>query len=106
MPRIYALGMANIIAVPPSNLLIDAENPRLSTANQGQREAMRALAKHLNRKIVVLAKDIVAFGMDPSNLSIVMPDSDSEGRYYVVEGNRRLIALRALENPDTFVGAL
>lgn len=98
--------MADIRSIAPSNLLVDAENPRLSKPNEGQREAMRALAKLMSRKILALAKDIVEKGLNPADLPIVMPANDRENRYVVLEGNRRLVALKALENPDSFVGAL
>ena len=67
---------------------------------------MRALAKLMPRKIVALARDIVENGLNPADLPIVMAANDSEKRYVVLEGNRRLVALKALENPDSFVGAL
>ena len=98
--------MADVGSIPPSNLLVDAANPRLSQPNEGQREAMRALAKLMPRKIVALARDIVENGLNPADLPIVMAANDSEKRYVVLEGNRRLVALKALENPDSFVGAL
>lgn len=49
----------------------------------------------------VLAADIVQYGTDPSTLPIVIPQPGDTGRYIVVEGNRRLAALRALENPES-----
>ena len=94
--------MADIRSIAPSNLLVDAANPRLSQPNEGQREAMRALAKLMSRKTLTLAKDIVENGLNPADLSIVMPAHDSENRYVVLEGNRRLVTLKALENPDSF----
>ncbi len=98
--------MADIRSIGPSNLLMDAENPRLSRPNEGQREAMRALADIMPRKILALAKDIIENGLNPADLPIVMSANDSENRYIVLEGNRRLVALKALENPDSFVGSL
>lgn len=98
--------MADIRSIAPSNLLVDAENPRLSQPNEGQREAMRALTKPIPRKMLALAKDIVENGLNPADLLIVMPAHDSENRYVALEGNRRLVVLKALENPDSFVGAL
>jgi len=98
--------MAEMLAVQPSNLLIDAENPRLPQPNTGQREAQRALAEDQQRKILALAKHIVQYGLNPADLPIVMATNDDLKRYVVLEGNRRLTALRALENPELFVGAL
>lgn len=98
--------MAEVLSLLPSNLLIDAENPRLPQPNEGQREALRAMASHQQKKLVTLAKDIIEYGLNPSDLPIVMPANDDLKRYFVLEGNRRLVALRALENPDVLVGAL
>lgn len=98
--------MAEIISISPSNLLIDVVNPRLPQPNTGQREAQRALAEHLQRKILALAKHIVAHGLNPADLPIVMPTNDDLKRYLVLEGNRRLVALKGLENPDSLQGAV
>lgn len=96
--------MAEPLTIPVSNLLIDVENPRLPTPNVGQHEALRELAHDQQGKLIKLAQHIVRNGPNPAELPIVMPFD--ERRYVVLEGNRRLAALRALENPDSFVGAL
>ncbi len=57
-------------------------------------------------KIVSLAKSIVECGWSPSELLIAKP-SEKDNTYTVVEGNRRLAALKCLDNPnilpDSFV---
>jgi len=98
--------MAEIESIAPSNLQLDAENPRLDKANQGQRETLRALATEQKRKLVLLAKDIVEHGLNPSDLPIVTPHGTDRSKYTVLEGNRRIAALKALEAPDTLVGAI
>ncbi|MGD1061747.1 MAG: hypothetical protein ABR860_00680 [Terracidiphilus sp.] len=98
--------MPDTVPVPLADLLIDAENPRLPQPNVGQREALRAIATHQNKKLQALARDIVQHGLNPSDLPIVMPLKDDLKRYVVVEGNRRLTALRALENPEFLVDAV
>jgi hypothetical protein len=98
--------MPEVVLASPADLLIDAENPRLSQPNTGQREALRAIAQLLKRKLIVLAKDIVNHGINPAKLPIVMPIGDDTKRYVVLEGNRRLAALRLLENPELIVGAV
>lgn len=98
--------MPDVKLVAPSDLLLDAENARLAQPNVGQREALRALATLLDRYLVGLAADIVAFGIDPSTLPIVMPSGDDAKRYIVLEGNRRLAALKVLENPESITGAV
>lgn len=99
--------MAQPHLIPLSNLLVDVENPRLVEANEGQRETLRALAKEQGAKLSVLARDIVEFGLSPGDPFYVVELIDSASQQLVVlEGNRRLAALRALENPDLFDGAV
>ena len=98
--------MLEIASLSLPDLLIDTENPRLPQPNVGQRDALRAFAAHEPSKTIALAKDIVNYGMNPTELSIVMPLNDDLRRYVVLEGNRRLTALKALENPEWLVGAM
>lgn len=97
--------MADTLPIPISDLLIDAENPRLKQPNVGQRDAQRELAGYLQNKLVKLAQHIVDYGLNPSDLPIVMPNK-GDSRYIVLEGNRRLVALKSLENPDILSGAV
>ncbi len=96
--------MSEIIS--PADLLIDQENPRISQLDLGQHEAIQALAQLQGRKLLALAKDMVRYGLNPSELSIVMPHEGDLKRYVVLEGNRRLVALKALENPELLVDAV
>jgi len=96
--------MPEIISV--ADLLIDERNPRILQPNIGQHDAIRALAQLQGRKLLALAKDIVNHGLNPSELSIVMPHEGDPRRYVVLEGNRRLAALKALESPELLVGAV
>jgi len=94
--------VADSIPLKPVDLLIDEENPRIQQPNAGQNKALLALAQYLGPKLHALAADIVEHGLDPSNLPIVMPGG-GPARHVVLEGNRRLAALRALENPESIV---
>jgi hypothetical protein len=98
--------MPDVKLVGPADLLFDTANPRLSEPNKGQRDTWRSLAELLDRKLLVLARDIVRHGIDPSTLPIVMASGDDAKRYIVLEGNRRLAALKSLENPEVIVGAI
>lgn len=99
--------MAETLPIPPASLLIDTQNPRLPKPNLGQHEAQREIAQLQQRKLLTLAKDIVRYGLNPSELLIVMKlKGDEANRHVVLEGNRRLVALRGLENPEWMVGAL
>lgn len=92
--------------IPPSDLILDANNPRLGTPNSGQRDTLRAMAKLQGDKLVALASDIAINHLDPSTLPICLEPQKDQTKYVVLEGNRRLVALRALENPDALVGAI
>ena len=98
--------MPDYLTVPVASLLVDELNPRLSQPSSGQRVAIRALAKVQGRKLQVLAKDIVENGLNPGDLTIVMPFGSGANRFVVLDGNRRLTALRVLENPDLLVEAV
>lgn len=98
--------MPETLPVKPSDLVIDEQNPRILEPNGGQHKAQKELAKMLGKKLTVLAADILHHGLNPSDLSIVMPQPGSPGRYIVLEGNRRLVALRALENPEMLADAV
>jgi hypothetical protein len=98
--------MAETISVPLAALLIDPKNPRLPKPNLGQRDAQRAIATDQQRKLLALAEDITAYGLNVAELPIIMQSKGDElNRYYALEGNRRLVAVRALENPEWMIGA-
>ena len=102
--------MATTTSLPPAVLVVDAVNPRLPQPNLGQREVLQAIAQHQqqgpNSKLLALARDIVLHGLNPAELSIVMEFHDDPNRFVVLEGNRRLAAIRALENPEFLVDAV
>jgi hypothetical protein len=96
--------MATTLDIPISALLVDDKNPRLPQPNLGQRDAQRAIANDQQRKLFKLAEDIVAFGLNLAELPIVMQQKDDLHRYTVLEGNRRLVAIKGLENPEWLIG--
>ncbi len=103
----FLLGlMADVKPVSPADLLFDETNPRLSQPSMGQRGALRALATLLDRKLLKLAEDIVTYGVDPGSLPIVVSADKDANRYIVLDGNRRLAALKSLENPESISGAV
>jgi len=94
------------MSVPVADLAFDEENPRLGTPNEGQRAALRAMATIQGPKLRALAEDILEWGPDPSELPIVMKVEGNDSRYIVLDGNRRLTAIRSLENPDAITDAV
>ena len=87
-----------------SNILIDDHNPRLGHTTSDQTEAIRALAMRQGSKLLALTRDIVQHGLNPSDLPIVMPDGHDT--YRVLDGNRRITAIKILEQPDVVSGVV
>lgn len=96
--------MGRTLEISVSDLVVDTRNPRLVEPDRSPRDAMRDLAASQGAKLVALAKDVIGHGVNPSELPIVMPTKDQ--RYAVLEGNRRLTAIQALENPDLLANAV
>jgi len=84
--------------IPLDRILLDTENPRHPKFGT-QEEAVLYLCAH--EKIDVLANDIVYFQeLIPAQKLIVIPSNKNPGYFIVVEGNRRICALKLLSNPD------
>jgi hypothetical protein len=93
-------------SIPLADLIIDILNPRLEVEPANQRKAIQAIATLQKEKLATLAEDIVEHGVNPSDSPIVIAAPEQPGQYIVLEGNRRLAALKALETPDLIVGAV
>ena len=98
--------VAETLHIAPADLVLDSENPRLSQSHVGQRQTLQQMATLLQQKLSAMAGDIVDHGLDPSTIPIVMRLSGSPTRYVVLEGNRRLAAIRVLENSESVAGAV
>ncbi|MBK4771592.1 MAG: hypothetical protein FT726_18380 [Pantoea sp. Morm] len=84
-----------------SLIKIDQENVRFGgDVAQNQREAIQLMLADPEdtKKILKLAQHIVLHGLDPTELQLVVPDN--KGNFIVLEGNRRLTALKLLQRPD------
>ena len=79
------------------NLLLDPRNTRIPTAHQtdDQRALLHELATH--EDVASLAKSIARVGLFPHERMVVMRQGRS---YLVLEGNRRLAAIKFLLNPE------
>jgi hypothetical protein len=83
------------------SLLLDTLNPRHNPV-ESQREALDALLEGRGaQELLRLADDISQFGVSPIDLALVIPDGNV---FIVLEGNRRVAALKLLKNPGLASG--
>lgn len=99
-------GMTEIVSVSISDLLLDQDNARFTQSQASQQDAYLELSKILGSKLVILAEDILNHGLDPTTFVVIVPTGDQRTRYKVIEGNRRVLALKALETPSITEGGL
>ena len=87
-----------------AKLRLDVRNPRLPAVPDSQREAFGEIAEAQGSKLLALCRHIARYGLSPAQRFIVIPDD--ENQFIVLDANRRLTALRALEQPDLLVGRI
>jgi hypothetical protein len=88
------------LTIPISKLLLDQRNARLGEVQSDQENTVAALANKIGPQLLEIAQDIISSGLDPTNLPAVTPEDAPEGKYRVIEGNRRLLALKSLKDPS------
>jgi len=89
-----------------SQLLLDPENPRLTSVQANSHDAIRAMTRVQGERVIALAQHLLENGANPSSLMMVMPSSHDRHFFYVLDGNRRLTALKLLESPLLAEGIL
>lgn len=85
------------------DLLLDPDNPRIGSADS-QAEALEAIVRLDANHFRTMMRSIVDHGLDPGDsLYIIREAGEGEG-YTVVDGNRRLAALKVLNEPAVLQG--
>lgn len=82
----------------PDELLLDLENPRLGKVDS-QASALEAIIDLDHKHFRTMMESIRDHGLDPGDSFYVLL-SEEESDYIVVDGNRRLAALKVLNQPD------
>src|SRR2546430_899817 len=98
--------MAEARTISLADLLVDTSNARLPKEHVSQQEALLAVANEEKGRLIRLIEGIHLHGLDPLRPMAVRPGAEGSGKYVVVEGNRRLTALKALESPGVIEPAL
>lgn len=81
------------------SLLLSNNNPRLDASFE-EYEAILKMINNQKDKLYVLASDIAEHGLNPLEIIGVYPSDLYVGLYVVGEGNRRVTALKLLNNPS------
>lgn len=96
--------MSRKLTLKLSNLYLDLQNPRYEE-QKSQNDALNTIACEQKGKLLVLLKDILENGLNPSDIPIVMPDPTRGNGYVVLEGNRRIAALKLFGKPSILTNA-
>ncbi|AHF11295.1 MULTISPECIES: hypothetical protein [Dehalobacter] len=78
-----------------TNLLLNSSNPRFNPVEH-QSEAIDAMVRDQQDKLVTLAKHIALYGLNPSDIVLVKPHNK---QWVVREGNRRITTLKLINEP-------
>jgi hypothetical protein len=90
------------VEVEVESLLLDLRNPRIGTV-ASQSEALAAIISLDTRHFKTMMESIKAHGLDPGD-AFYLIESDDGDDYVVVDGNRRLAALKVLREPALLQG--
>lgn len=82
-----------------ADLYINIENPRFEMVGN-QREAIKTMIEDQGDKLCKLADDITNMGLNPGDPIFIAKHEKLSNQYNVLEGNRRVTALKLLENPN------
>lgn len=88
----------NSETIKVTDLEVNPENYRFEEQGS-QKEAIEMMIEDQDNDLYNLAKDIIENGLNPNDKIQVTPSTDKK-TFVVLEGNRRVVALKLLLNPD------
>lgn len=91
--------MSKNIVLHISKILMDEENPRHDKIN-GQKEILNWHVEHLGSKLILLMRSLAENGQSDIDKVLVTPVKGMPDKYVVKEGNRRVAALKLLNDPS------
>jgi len=87
-------------SVPLSKIFLDSENSRHGALATQEEIFEWMTSGKVRSKVLKLASEIAKMGISPIEIPALVPmDISGKSRYVVVEGNRRIAALKLLQNP-------
>ena len=84
-------------SIKTEDLLINLENFRFDPV-ANQKEAINIMLETMESKMKKLAKDIATNGLNPELFYVIK--KDGKEKYIVLDGNRRLTAIKLINNPN------
>ena len=87
------------IIVKIKDLRISLDNPRLDLMAD-YNMAVKEMVKNQQNKLYFLAKDICENGLNPQSIIAIYPSEYENNVYCVAEGNRRILSIQIIQNPD------
>ncbi len=91
--------MATIRKIKLTDLQVNTENYRFEPV-ASQKEAIDTMVQDQGDKLYRLAEHIIINGLNPNDKIQTVISSHDKTKYNVVEGNRRTVALKLINNPD------
>lgn len=82
-----------------NDLQVNTENYRYEPV-ASQKEAIDTMVSDQGEKLFKLAEHIIINGLNPNDRIQVVASSVHKAKFNVVEGNRRTVAVKLLNNPD------
>lgn len=96
--------MAKNKKIKLTKLLVNTENYRFD-AVASQKEAIDKMLEDQTDSLYNLAEHIVNNGLNPNDRIEVVASNHDKAKFIVLEGNRRTITLKLLNNPDLIEGS-
>jgi hypothetical protein len=85
--------------IPVVDLNVNTENYRFEPV-ASQKEAIDRMVENQGDKLYNLAKDILENGLNPNDKVQIAISSHDKTKFNVLEGNRRVVSLKLLLNPE------
>jgi hypothetical protein len=91
--------MATTKKIKLTDLQVNTENYRFEPVSS-QKEAIDKMVDDQGEKLFHLAEHIVINGLNPNDRIQAVVSSHDSAKFNIVEGNRRIVTLKLLNNPD------
>jgi hypothetical protein len=92
-------------SIDVAQLLLDTSNFRTGV-QESQKSAREAIIQEQGRKLQVLALDVIKHGFSPADLPIVYPLKKGSDQFVMLEGNRRLLVVKLILDPELSKGSI